>query len=171
MKQAKKILVPTDLSVKSLQIVREAVEQNTDAELEIVLACGALLPDSITDLLFLSKRKMIADLQTQEFVEACKIIKSKYSTRIQNMYVDVLTSSNGSYVQSYLKGAKIDEVVIPVNYNFTFKNSSCFSVLPKLKKHAPASFEVIMPKESVATYTETNNLSDLFLNPLELTTG
>lgn len=170
MNQIKKILVPTDLSVKSLLIVREALELMPDAELEIILACGALLPDSIADLMFISKRKMVQEIQSEEFAEASKIIKNKYNTRIQNLFVDVLISSNGSYVQSYLKGAKIDAVVIPVNYQFKFKHSNCFNVFPQLQKHAPATIEVIMPKESLVTYTETNNLSDLFLSPLELTT-
>lgn len=130
----KKILVPTDFSVRSLEVVRRAIEQTGDQPLEIVLLHGANLSNSITDLLFFSKARLVKSLKTEEFREACDVLHNKYCNRIYSMYVDVITSNRNAYFRNYVEAAQIEEIYIPSKGILNFKYTKGFDTLPLLKK-------------------------------------
>ncbi|MEH0154438.1 universal stress protein [Limibacter armeniacum] len=161
MKQVEKILVPTDFTVKSLNLVREAIEHSSAPQLEIVLA-HAYLPSSITDLLFFSKSRLIEKLSNKEFTEACKLIKSKYDTRIHAMYVDILSSNHASYLNNYLEGNKIDEVYLPENMEMKPTTTDSIDLVPILRKCRHTTVMIPLPKSLVFIPNRVNQVSDLF---------
>lgn len=165
MKSTKKILIPTDFSVKSLRLVREAIEQTKEENLEIILIHGAYLPTSITDLLFFSKTKLINSLQTQEFIDACRLIKSKYQSNIHSLYVDIIFGNNRSYFHTYLEKNQISEIFIPLNYKMNFKHKHSFNPLPLFKKCPIKVTAIDWEYETINNDTkEVEKISDLFFS-------
>ncbi|MBT0606816.1 hypothetical protein [Aequorivita echinoideorum] len=132
--ETKKILIPTDFSVKSLNLVKQAIETSREEKVDIVLLQGAYLPSSITEMLFFSKRKLVKSFQSEEFNEACKMLKNKYDSRINSFCVDVITSKNNAYFQEYLLANGIDEIVVPNEDSLNFKGKNSFSPLPLFTK-------------------------------------
>jgi hypothetical protein len=154
----KTILVPTDYSIRSLHILKHALNKDVSDSLNIVFFTGVILQDSITELLFFSKRNIIESLTTNEFKEACQIIRNKYSTRITSMRFDVFTGFTQAAFNNFIEGNTINEVYIPQNK--LHYASRCFDATPYMRK-------CVLPK-TVVSWPETpessqpNHLNELF---------
>ncbi|HTH58029.1 MAG TPA: hypothetical protein VL728_18405 [Cyclobacteriaceae bacterium] len=133
MKTIKKILVPNDFSVKSLLLLRNAIESSTHQRLHVVLLHGILLSDSITELLFFRKEKYMEELCTKDFEDACELLKNKFQSRIVSLRLDIITSRDRNYFQHYLEANEIDEVYLPQNFELEFFGKRSFDIVPLLR--------------------------------------
>lgn len=160
-----RILIPTDFTIASLNLVKEAVEQSTGPRLDIILVYGVHLSSSISDMLFFSKGKAISELQSPEFISACSLIKNKYQSKIGSIYPDLFIANNTGYIKQYLKHEKIDLVYIPAYYKLMVNNRKHFDPTPHLSKaiKTSASSKLNWPGSKELPFPLTNHLSDLFL--------
>lgn len=160
-----KILIPTDFTIASLNLVKEAVEHSNSNRLDIILIYGVHLSSSISDMLFFSKGKAISALQSPEFISACSLIKNKYQSKICSIYPDLLIANNTGYIKQYLEHEKIDLVYIPTYYKLMVNNRKHFDPTPFLTKaiSASASLRLNWPGSKELPFPLTNHLSDLFL--------
>jgi hypothetical protein len=158
-----KILIPTDFSVVSLNLVKEAVEQSHEQKLDIILVYGAYLSSSISELLFFSKPRLLKELQSQEFTAACSLLKNKYQSKVRNISTDLLLSNNSSYVNQYLEQEQIGEVHIPMHYKITVHGRKYFDPTPLLAKVSTMTYRLSWPGSTEIPFPVTNHLSDLFL--------
>lgn len=107
---AKHILIPTDFSLQSLKPVKHAAEQLAEnGKLNIVLFHLLAMPTSIPDLLFL--RQKTQKLASQNFKDACLIIKNKYSSSITDIQYRIFYGSSASVFRNHLDANHIDTVV------------------------------------------------------------
>jgi len=165
MEQVKKIIVPIDFSVKSLTLVKEVIESAPSDQLfEIILLHGVYAPTSITDLLFHHPSKYIKQLETEEFNEACGMLKNKFQSRIKAMYIDVINSDNKLYFQNYIHKNQVDEIFIPKGIELNFKGKYSFNLIPLLKKARITITEIQLAGSENYNMNFTNNISDLFLS-------
>ncbi|MDI9256042.1 MULTISPECIES: hypothetical protein [Flavobacterium] len=107
----KTILIPTDFTVKSLNVLKTILvnSQNTDT-FNILLVHGISLNDSIRDLLFYSKSEQIESLTNPEFQEACEVIKNKFGQQIASLRIDLFSGYNLAAFENYLEGNKVDAI-------------------------------------------------------------
>lgn len=161
--EAYKILMPTDFTVKSLILVRKALELTGDKTLNITLVHGIVLPSSITELLFYSKYKVMQKLSDPAFQEACELLKNRYSDRIQTIAGDVITSRNQSYFSGYLQANAIEEIFIPENLVLDFKRKDSFDVMPLFNK-AKIKRTTVRFTQETNTNSEVSKVSDLFFH-------
>ncbi len=110
------ILIPTDFSIESLIPVKQAALLSTYDDIEIVLMFCDLLPGSITDLLFYTPAKAIAQHSNKEFEEACSIIMNKYASKISSIRTEVFHGTSDAAFDNFISGNKIDEVIFPKHY-------------------------------------------------------
>ena len=127
-----RVLVPTDFSVKSLRIVLEYLENSGDDQMELVFTCGYRIEDSISSLLGFTLDDHLADMQSDDFLKGCEMIKSRFKHQIVEMYSDLIISKNKRYIRNYLKGRKITHIVIPNAFEFEYTRSS-FDIIEVLK--------------------------------------
>jgi len=132
--RAKKILIPTDFTVKSLETVKRAIAQTGLQPLDIVLLHGANLPNSTMDLLFFSKARIIKKLKTEEFTEACDILRNKYSSKIRSFHIEVITSNRSAYFKNFIDASKIQEIYVPTKGTLNFRSTKGFNTLSLMKK-------------------------------------
>ncbi len=163
MKPFKKVLIPTDFSIASLNLVREAAEQAADHKLEIVLIYGLHLSSSITELLFFSKNKVINSLQSADFMEACSLLKNKYLSKIDSIHPDLLIGNNRNYLHHYLEAEGFDTIYVPANYKLNDISRQYFDPTPLLYKAEMGVTMLNWPGSSQMPFVITNQLSDLFL--------
>lgn len=165
MEPTTRILIPTDFSIASLNLVKEAVDHSTSESLDIMLVYGVHLPTSISDLLFFSKAKQLEALQTHEFVSACSLLKNKYQSKIKSIYPELLTANNNGYIEQFLKHERIDLVYIPTYYKLLVSSRKHFDPTPMLAKviSTSASTKLNWPGSTNFPFSLTNHLSDLFL--------
>ncbi|MBU2914826.1 MULTISPECIES: hypothetical protein [Reichenbachiella] len=120
----KRILIVTDFTVRSLNLLKEALTtSHTKGEtVDVVLVHGIFLPDSSIDLLFYSKRTLIKELTGSEFTSACHLIKNKYQSTLNIMTTDLFSGLSQRSFDEYLVKEQIDEI-----YMGSWKSKSCHS--------------------------------------------
>jgi len=119
----------------------------------LVFAGGYEMDASITGLLGFTKEYYLDEIQNEDFIKGCGLIKSRFGARIVEIYTDLLLSKNKHYVKNYIKGAKITQIVLCDGYDFQFPNKSFFDVSDILER---SSNEII----SLVNIVINNNLVD-----------
>lgn len=151
----KKILIPTDFSIESLNVLKTFLQKDTTQEqYDVVLSCGYYLSESITDLLFFSKYKILRGLNTDAFMDAVSIIQNKYANALRSVNVDLFTGTSQAGFDDYLEGHKIDAIVYAANARFNPVIKKSFD----LKKHI---IKTERPKVSIDYKILPNHPSDL----------
>lgn len=140
-----RVLVPTDFSVDSLRIVLNFMEKNADQKVELVLACGYDVGDSITSLLGITKEDHLSRLESEDFIKGCEMIKSRFKSNLVEMYSDLIISRNGRYLRNYFKGGRVTHIVLPEGYLFASKESSVFDLTEVLRKNVESISAIIVP--------------------------
>lgn len=138
----KKILVPTDFTIDSLSLLKNALENNPNEKLDILLVHGVSLSTSITDLLFFKKHQFISSLESPEFCEAKDIIKNKFASNINSLVSDIFIGFTTNAFENYVEGNKIEEAYIPNNYTLKTASKKSIDILPFIKKTIPLVYEV-----------------------------
>ena len=156
----KKILIPTDFSVQSLNILKSILSNNSSkTRLDIILIHGFRLSDSIMDLLFYSKHQQISALTTSEFKEACGVIKNKYDSQINSLTIELFSGFNVSAFNNYLEANKIDEIFIS-DKEMTFTNKSSFDLSHYIKKCRINSSTINISNNSI--FPEKGKVAEVF---------
>lgn len=159
----KTVLIPTDFSIASLNIVKNYLnEQPAHMRLNIILLHGLHQTDSITGLLFYSKTRLLQDLVSKEFNEGCDVLKNKYASKIRSMRKDVFSGFTQAAFNQYVEANRVDEACVPILYNPKFKNNSSFDLMPYVKasnlhiESTGSGIDVPMP--------ERGKVAELFFN-------
>ncbi len=137
MARAKRILIPTDFSLHSLQFVITVLQRQVTAPLDVVLAYGMRIGSLMTELLILSKEDYLHRLQSEDFISACQMIENGFGDKVSGLYSDLLTSDHPNYIRNYLKGNRIDEVILPEEAHYSYKERYAMDVHRPLKAYAP----------------------------------
>ncbi len=162
----KNILIPTDFTVESLHVVKSFLQQaKADSRYNIILLFGVHLNDSITDLLFFSKSRMIDNLSDENFNDACDIIKNKYASQLNVIRKDIFTGGGQAAFDHYLEANRIDEAYIPGNYSLSLKKKGSFDTIPFIKA-SHLNIKEINWKKSEAL-PEKGKLAEVFLMAVE----
>jgi hypothetical protein len=145
----KTILLPTDFTIRSLNLLRHALYSYKETSLNIVMVTGVTLPESISDLLFFSKREFFKKMSDAEFTEACDIIRKKYASNINSLRFEIFTGVTQAAFRNFLEGNDIEEIYIPQNkLNYPER---CFDPIPFMQRSN-------LPQQLVS-WTETTNVS------------
>jgi len=142
-----RILIPTDFTVNSLRIALEYLESSDDKPVELVLVSGYKLGNSISMLLGFTLDDQLDELQDEDFIKGCEMIKSRFKDKVVEIYADFMVSKNRRYVQNYLKGRQYTRVVLPDVFEFRHTKNS-FDIIELLNAVQPSNmpdiFEVSM---------------------------
>lgn len=157
----KHILIPTDFTIKSLKLVRAAVDRFPDETLHITLV-HALEPDnSISGLLMMSKRLSVHQLYTQEFTEACEVLRNKYTSAVQHIKVEFYYGATKTYLKNFLEARKIEAVLLAKDYTLKKPSRSSKDLYPELLSSGyPVHWERLQQAEQKA-FADTASLSAL----------
>ena len=165
MAKAMRVLIPSDFTIDSLFFVIHSIEQSTAEELDIILVYGNKSSTSISELLGITLDDQLSNLQSEDFLKACQMICHRYENRKLNIYTDIIGSDNLNYLQHYLRGARIDEVKVPTDYEFEKRTRHFFDVgqaLLHLSKSKQKNVSIVARPGT--SKTGGNVLADLFFN-------
>jgi len=157
------ILIPTDYTVESLNLVKAALSKRSNGKkYDIILIHGIFLSSSITELLFLSKDKIIESLSNPEFDEACEVLRNKFDSQINSLRKDFFSGSWQSAFNNYVEGNRIDEAFIPSNHSLKRTSKKSFDIIPYIKKSDIPVNEVDW--NSSHAIPEKGRLAEIFSN-------
>ncbi len=157
----KTILLPTDFSIESLRLLKEAITHVEIGSINIVFLHCIHLSDSIVDLLFFSKKELIESLLNKDFNDACKIIRNKYTHKINSARVEIFTGTTQQAFNNFLEGNQVDEIIIPKNHVFKLVNKKSFSPDSYIRNAGLPITE--MEWKTSDSIPEKNSLAEIFL--------
>ena len=132
----KSILIATDYSLESLNILKEVLKEKNASEDQdqytVFLVSGYDMGDSIRDLLFNTKSTIFNKIKPQEFNDAYEIIKNKYPHLIEKIVCDVFTGSFQRTFDQYVKAEHIEEAYY--SSSIKSKGKGKFDLIPYIKK-------------------------------------
>jgi len=113
-------------------------------------------------LLFYSAGRHLAQHQSQEFKSALKMIESKYHPQLGRVHLDIINSSNSSYLKSYVQARHITDVMIPVNYHFKLVDKSSFDLVSLFSELKPDKHELNWGVSKSSASDGVNYLGGMF---------
>jgi hypothetical protein len=132
----KTILIATDYSLESLNILKKVLKEKDASEdqnqYNILLVSGYEMGDSIRDLLFTTKSMVFNKIRPQEFIDAYGIIKNKYPHLINKIVCDIFTGSFQRTFNHYVKAENIEEAYY--SPSIKSKGNGKFDLIPYIKK-------------------------------------
>lgn len=109
----KNVLIPTDFSLRSLDMISQTAETLSSEKLNIILFHVFNMPTDILDLMFLGKESYAADLITEPFRKECRKVKQQYSYNISSISFKHFYGNNMAVFNNFLEANKIDLIVCP----------------------------------------------------------
>ena len=162
----KTILIPTDFTVNSLNVLKSILIQNEAKQTyNVILLHGMSLSDSIRDLLFFSKSKQIDSLTNPEFEEAYEVIRNKFDSQISSLRIDLFTGYNLSAFNNYLEGNKVEQIFIS-DKKPVLTNKNSFDLSRFIEK-----CQVEVTKVDFAaneTVPEKGKIAEVFMNQVSI---
>lgn len=135
----KKILIPTDFCVASLNTLRQVLEVNNAEQMYIVLVYAEHTSDSEIDLLFYSPEKIISKNITSQFREALEVLRNRYSS-LRGIEIKLLHGNSSGYVRNFLSANSISEIHLPKTYKLKISKNG-FDPVDVLRKASVPVFE------------------------------
>lgn len=107
------ILIPTDFTVASLNMLKQALKDNDQIKTTYILVFKMHASDSITDLMFYSKSNLIETHTNEFFNEGLEILKYKYCDFIENIRIEPFFGFTKSAFKSFVKSHQITAMYLP----------------------------------------------------------
>lgn len=144
----KTILIATDYSLESLNILKRVLKEKNaeenDTQYKILLVSGYDMGDSIRDLLFNTKSTVFNKIRTKEFCDAYGIIVNKYPHLVDKIVCDIFSGSFQRAFNNYVKAEEITEAY----YSSSLKDKNSkgrFDLAPYIKKCKDLdSYEIVL---------------------------
>ena len=114
----KTILCPTDFTPESLNLVKQAIQDHSGEKLNILLLHGIHNSDSITDLLYFSKGKIVATLTNPAFEKACQILQERFGEHLNSFRTELFSGFTQRAFNNLLGDLRVDLVYVPNSYQF-----------------------------------------------------
>lgn len=157
----KHVLIPTDFSIKSLKLVNAAVARFPEEELNITLV-HALEPDhSISGLLLLSKRLSVHQLCTQEFMEACEVLRNKYASAVLHIRMEFYYGTTRAYLKNFLEARKVDAILLPEGNMLKMPSKASRDLIPELRRSGYPVFGEKLHTAEQESFAGAASLSEL----------
>lgn len=154
------ILIPTDFSVSSLKLLKEALSENDSSPLNIVIAFECSLTDSITDLMFTSKQRLIDSNSNPGFNEALNILKNRFDQNIHSLRIEPFFGFTFSAFRNFAEANNITEAYLPTLEELIYEFPEMKSICAYARKLdlKTAVFEIFEADEEMTS----TNLLQLF---------
>lgn len=132
---AKTILIATDYSLESLNILKKVLKEkeaaNDENQYDILLTSGYDSGDSIRDLLFNTKTSIFNKIRPAEFCDAYGIVKNKYPHLVNKIICDVFTGSFQRTFNQYVNAENIEEAYY--SSSIKSKGKGKFDLIPYIR--------------------------------------
>jgi hypothetical protein len=155
----KKILIPIDFKIESLNTLKYCLEERKLEKSSIILMYSAYSGDSITEILFYNPGKIVEALVSSNFNDAINIIKNTYESSFDSFKIELFHGLNTKAFLNFYNAHGIDLVYLPKDYCLKpYKNG--FDPIPLIKKSKVEFREVAWSSEN--DLADKDDLNKLF---------
>lgn len=155
---ARNVLIPTDFTIKSLSTIQALMDNERSSEVNIVLLHILDLEYDIIELLFLNQFVKPYSLVSEDFNEACEVLKKKYQSRILSLKIRFAYNDSRGYLRNVLESEGIDEIIIPEAIELELPSKRSVPMPKVLKKLGYPVYSI--PEEKISeTYSVLSALN------------
>ena len=115
----RKVLIPTDFTIESLQLVEYAILNFPDKKLDIILIAGHKLPDTRWALTRFRTRTQVRKQLNEKFNASIKRITMEHKKNIERVSFELFTGINSYAFQNFLEQLDAHDAVIPKWFDTT----------------------------------------------------
>jgi len=142
------ILIPTDFSIESTQVLKEFLNQlGPQEQVRIIFCSGYHKHESMYDLLFYSKTKVHRNFNLRSFEEAIHILENKYKPNVISTKVEFFSGWTRASFEHFLEGNKIDQIIYSSDVKLKSKHKQWFDIVPFIQKVKFRNTEIHVPQE------------------------
>jgi len=155
----KKILIPIDFRIESLNTLKYALEERKQEKSTIILMYSAYISNSITELLFYAPAKITKDLASTDFNDAIAIINNTYESSLRALKIELFHGINKNAFLNFYEAHGIDLIYLPKDYCLK-PHKNGFDPIPLIKKSKMEYKEVAWASDHPTT--NKDELTQLF---------
>lgn len=143
----KRILIPTDFSIDSLNAVHAAVDAHKGNKISIVLLHLVDVDHDISSVLLRMMRRNYDLLITRDFEDTCQILQNRYRSSIQNIRIEFGFSGSKGWLNNFIEGARIDQIIACSDIQLRLPSRDSVAMMPLLRK---AKIPLLMTEAAAA---------------------
>jgi len=128
------ILIPTDFSVRSLHLVRYALNHFSGKNITVTLFHMIELPGGITDLLMIPRERKYLKLMNKNYREGIDMLTNSYGSRIESIRTQFVFGNRQTIFDQFVTAQRATVIVFPDNFDLTMPESSSIHPLPFIRK-------------------------------------
>lgn len=109
------ILIPTDFTIESTNLIRSAIRLSGSPVANIILFHAFSLPQSPFDLLASEEPTLPQGLLTEKFRQACKNIKKESDGKVGKIVLRIMRGDGSPLFRNFLDANEIDMIYFPAD--------------------------------------------------------
>ncbi|WP_066218346.1 hypothetical protein [Formosa haliotis] len=145
----KTVLIPTDFSEKSLQLIKNAVLHFPNESFKLVIASGYEMSLNNYNPISYSRPKLIRELADKSFYNTLSNVIQDHKNKIENVKIELYTGNTNEAFKDFIKNNAVDDAIIPENQLTQFPNKRCFDISNLIEKFSPDASRVAYQEEAV----------------------
>ncbi len=130
------ILIPTDFSIASLNLVKQALTDHPEAPIDLLLVFECRLTDSITDLIFLSKKSLIDGHMSADFQDGIDILKNRFADNIRTLRIEPFFGFTNRAFRDFATANDVVHAYIPSTEALTSAHREMAQLCQYIQKNA-----------------------------------
>ncbi len=141
----KKVLIPTDFTVNSLQLIEYAILNYPDTKLNIILTAGYKLPDNKWSIIHFNKNEQVYKQVNNDFLNCKRSLLFEHKNNIQNISFELFIGVNSIAFLNFIEQLDVHHTIIPKD-NLKYTENKWFDITKLLKKNVKEVIEVQLNK-------------------------
>ena len=138
----KKILIPTDFSPESLQLVEFALLNYKETPLDVVLVHGYRLPEIYWEVLNFSARREIQRLSNPEFHKTRQALLLEHKAEIHSIRMELFTGNNSISFHNFVTQLDISDALVPSENFLYYPDRRSFDPTQLIRKSVKEVHEI-----------------------------
>jgi hypothetical protein len=147
------VLVPTDFSPASFDLVEQTIHTMGEQVLNITLFHAFQMPFFVSDLIR-NQRQPYHDLLTDAFRSSCKQLKQQYPRQVNSIVFKHLYGSTPAVFRHFVDANDIDLIIYPEQYEFIKVHADSVNPDRMFKKSRVPLLRHFKPKRRIITMPE-----------------
>lgn len=143
------VLIPTDYSLASLELVEKTVQNLQDQNLNIILFHAFEIPFFASDIVGNNGKLPYRDIVTDAFRNGCKRLKEQHPKAIQSILLRHLYGNTSAVFHNFCDANDIDLIVFPEGFVFNPVHPQSVNPAPLFKKAGVPLLKSFTPAKKV----------------------
>ena len=144
----KRVLIPTDFTVQSLQLIDYAILNFPNDILDIILISGFELNENLWSMRNYSEQREVNKLCSESYTKAKRIFLREHRDNIERLHIRLFTGHNNVAFQNFVDQNALDTAIIAGEGFLQYQQSRAFDSSTYIKACIKNIIEIPLEQKS-----------------------